>query len=43
MASLEVDSLFTNSPLIETIDICIESLYNDNEIHPRNLWMLFKI
>ena len=31
MASLDVYSLFTNVPLDETIDICIDSLYNDNE------------
>ena len=31
MASLDVDSLFANIPLDETIDICIDSLYNDNE------------
>ena len=27
MASLDVDSLFTNIPLDKTIDICIDSLY----------------
>ena len=31
MASLEVESLLTNIPLEETIDICIENLYNDNQ------------
>ena len=31
MPSLDVDSLFTNIPLDETIDICIDSLYNDKE------------
>ena len=31
MASLDVDSLFTNIPLDETIDICIDSLYKDDE------------
>ena len=31
MASLDVDSLFTNIPLEETIDICVDNLYNDNE------------
>ena len=31
MASLDVDSLFTNIPLNKTIDICIDSLYNDKE------------
>ena len=30
MASLDVDSLFTNIPLDETIDICIDSLYKDD-------------
>ena len=34
MASLDVDSLFTNIPLEETIDICIDSLYNDDENTP---------
>ena len=28
MVSLDVDSLFTNVPLNETIDICIDSLYS---------------
>ena len=31
MASLDVDSLFTNILLDETIDICIDSLYKDYE------------
>ena len=31
MASLDVDSLFTNIPLDKTTDICIDSLYNDKE------------
>ena len=31
MASLDVDSLFTNIPLEETIDICVDNLYSDNE------------
>ena len=35
MASLDVDSLFTNIPLDETIDICIDSLYKDNEDTPK--------
>ena len=30
IASLDVDSLFTNIPLDETIDICVDNLYNDN-------------
>ena len=34
MASLDVDSLFTNIPLDENIDICVENLYNDNKNPP---------
>ena len=34
MASLDVDSLFTNIPLDETIYICIDSLYKDDENSP---------
>ena len=34
MASLDVDSLFTNIPLDETIDICVDNLYNDNKNPP---------
>ena len=34
MASLDVDSLFTNIPLDETINICIDSLYKDDENTP---------
>ena len=34
MASLHVDSLYTNIPLEETIDICVDNLYNDNENPP---------
>ena len=34
MASLDIDSLFTNIPPEETIDICIDNLYNHNE-YPR--------
>ena len=34
MASLDVDSLFTNIPLDETIDICVENLYSGNENPP---------
>ena len=37
MASLNVDSLFTNIPLEETIDICVDNLYNDNENLPNIL------
>ena len=32
MASLDVDSLFTNIPLYETIDICADLLFRDNPI-----------
>ena len=35
MASLDVDSLFTNIPLDETIDISIDSLYKDDENSPK--------
>ena len=35
MASLDVDSLFINIPLDETIDICIDSLYKDDENTPK--------
>ena len=35
MASLDVDSLFTNIPLDEATDICIDSLYNDDENSPK--------
>ena len=31
MACIDVESLFTNIPLDETIDICVDNLYNDNE------------
>ena len=34
MASLDVDSLFTNIPLNETIDICVDNLRSDNENPP---------
>ena len=34
MAILDVDSLFTNIHLEETIDICVDHLYNDNENPP---------
>ena len=30
MASLDVGSLFTNIPLDETINICVDNLYSDN-------------
>ena len=35
MASLDVDSLFTNIPLDETINICIDSLYKDDDNTPK--------
>ena len=35
MASLDVDNLFTNIPLDKTIDICIDSLYNNDENTPK--------
>ena len=41
MASLDVDSLFTNIPLDETIDICIDSLYKDDENTPKILKDVF--
>ena len=34
MAILDVDSLFTNIPTDETIDICVDNLYNDNQNPP---------
>ena len=34
MTSLDVDSLFTNIPLEETTDICIDCLYQDDENSP---------
>ena len=35
MASLDLESLFTNIPLDETIDISIDSLYKDDENSPK--------
>ena len=32
MASLDVESLFTNIPLNETIDICIESFFENTDL-----------
>ena len=32
---VNVDSLFTNIPLEKTIDICVDSLYNDHENTPK--------
>ena len=34
MASLDLDSLFTNIPSEEAIDICVDNLSNDNENPP---------
>ena len=34
MAKLDVDTLFTNFPLEETIDICVDNFYNDKENLP---------
>ena len=34
MVSLDVDSLFTNIPLEEAIDIYVDNLYNDNASFP---------
>ena len=34
MASIDVDSLFTNISLDETIDICVDNLYSGNENPP---------
>ena len=35
MASLDVYSLFTKIPLDKTIDICVDSLYKDDENTPK--------
>ena len=35
MTSLDVDSLLASIPLDETIDICVDNLYNDNK-NPTN-------
>ena len=32
MGSLDVDSLFTNIPIEETIDICTNLLYNNEDV-----------
>ena len=32
MGSLDVDLLFSNIPLEETVNICTESIYNQNDI-----------
>ena len=43
MASLDVDSLFTNILLNEAIDICVDNLYNDGENPPTSQNMIFVI
>ena len=44
MASLDVDSLFTNIPLDETFNICIDSLHKDDEkIHNNVFCNLFYV
>ena len=35
MASLDNDSLFANIPVDENTDICIDSLYKDDENSPK--------
>ena len=32
MGSLDVDSLFTNIPLDETIDICTKTVYGEQDV-----------
>ena len=32
MASLDVESLFTNIPLDEVIDICVNDLFSDSDL-----------
>ena len=43
VASLDVDSLFTNVPPDETIDICVDNLYSDNETPLTSQRMIFVI
>ena len=47
MASPGIDSLSTNIPLGETIDICVDNLYNDNgnpqKIPKYGFWNLLNI
>ena len=44
MDSLDIDFLFTNILQEETIDICIDGLYNDNENTPKMFFCnLFKV
>ena len=43
MASLDVESLFTNTPLNEVIDICIDDLFCDTDtIHMSRFSSLIK-
>ena len=41
MASLDVDALFTNIPLDETIDICLKKPFKD--ISKRDFWDLLNL
>ena len=44
MASLDVDSLFTNAPLEETIHICVNELFKSNSsIHGLNKKQITKM
>ena len=43
MASLDVNSLFTNILLKETIDICFDNLYNDMRIPLTSQRIIFVI
>ena len=47
MGSLDVDSLFTNIPLDETIDICTNTIYSQQDviegIKKRRIWKSFII
>ena len=42
MASLEVNSLFASILLDETINICVDNLYNDNKNPPNILKQDFR-
>ena len=42
MPSLNVDSLFTNIPQDETIDISIDSLHNNNKNSPKVPWDILR-
>ena len=43
MSDPDVDSLYTNIPLNDTINICNDNLYNGNEIPSNYLSMIFII